>query len=272
MPNFTGLAYLAGQIEDFDSATLSGLYTVLVFYEVPCFNHPNPNHRHHPCHSDHLSCPPQTESWLIFRATSCLFLQASFAHLPPPSRATSVVLSPSPLTPSRRTGSSSARLSYLLFHLNEILREFAGASLKELSIPLVEDKTGQICRSFGVFDPTTHTAVPTAFILDEEGELMASFTTSTQVIKNLIRRIFTLAKGGGLCRGGGKGGGCLQGVRHHWCLVPPAQGHSSMSMVKQVKFLSGLPTLQLSQLYSGLLAAWRLPHIGHLPEQDERQS
>ena len=189
VPNFTGLAYLAGQIEDFDSATLNGLYTVLVFYEVPCFNHPNPNHRHHPCHSDHLSCPPQTESWLIFRATSCLFLQASFAHLPPPSRATSVVLSPSPLTPSRRTGSSSARLSYLLFHLNEILREFAGASLKELSIPLVEDKTGQICRSFGVFDPTTHTAVPTAFILDEEGEMMASFTTSTQVIENPIRRI-----------------------------------------------------------------------------------
>ena len=39
MPNFTGLAYLAGQINDFDSATLNGLYTVLVFYEVPCFNH-----------------------------------------------------------------------------------------------------------------------------------------------------------------------------------------------------------------------------------------
>ena len=61
-------------------------------------------------------------------------------------------------------------------------REFAGTSLKELSIPLVEDKTGEISRAFGVFDPTTHTAVPTAFILDEEGELMASFTTSTQVI------------------------------------------------------------------------------------------
>ena len=61
-------------------------------------------------------------------------------------------------------------------------REFAGASLKELSIPLVEDKTGEISRAFGVFDLTTHTAVPTAFILDEEGELMASFTTSTQVI------------------------------------------------------------------------------------------
>ena len=61
-------------------------------------------------------------------------------------------------------------------------REFAGTSLKELSIPLVEDKTGEISRSFGVFDPTTHTAVPTTFILDEEGELMASFTTSTQVI------------------------------------------------------------------------------------------
>ena len=67
-----------------------------------------------------------------------------------------------------------------IFHF----REFAGASLKELSIPLVEDKTGEISRAFGVFDPTTHTAVPTAFILDEEGELMASFSTSTQVFEN----------------------------------------------------------------------------------------
>merc|ERR1711990_1148808 len=63
----------------------------------------------------------------------------------------------------------------------EAHREFAGASLKELTIPLVEDKTGEISRAFGVFDPTTHSAVPTAFILDDEGELMASFTTSTQV-------------------------------------------------------------------------------------------
>ena len=48
---------------------------------------------------------------------------------------------------------------------------------------MVEDKTGEISRAFGVFDTTTHTAVPTAFILDEEGELMASFTTSTKVIR-----------------------------------------------------------------------------------------
>ena len=34
MPNFTGLACLAGEIADFDSSTLNGLYTVLVFYEV----------------------------------------------------------------------------------------------------------------------------------------------------------------------------------------------------------------------------------------------
>ena len=48
----------------------------------------------------------------------------------------------------------------------------------------MEDKTGEISRSFGVFDPTTHTALPTAFILDEEGEMMASFTTSTKVFEN----------------------------------------------------------------------------------------
>ena len=65
-------------------------------------------------------------------------------------------------------------------------REFAGASLKELSIPLVEDKTGEISRAFGVFDPTTHTAVPTAFVLDEEGELMASFTNSNKVIGEIV--------------------------------------------------------------------------------------
>ena len=73
--------------------------------------------------------------------------------------------------------------SYLSLHF----REFAGASLKEVSIPLVEDKTGEISRSFGVFDPTSHTALPTAFILDDQGELMASFTTSTQVLESDVR-------------------------------------------------------------------------------------
>ena len=34
VPTFTGLVCLTGQIEDFDSTTLNGLYTVLVFYEV----------------------------------------------------------------------------------------------------------------------------------------------------------------------------------------------------------------------------------------------
>ena len=34
VPTFTGLAWLADQIQDFDSNTLNGLYTVLVFYEV----------------------------------------------------------------------------------------------------------------------------------------------------------------------------------------------------------------------------------------------
>ena len=34
VPAFTGLAWQAGQIQDFDSNTLNGLYTVLVFYEV----------------------------------------------------------------------------------------------------------------------------------------------------------------------------------------------------------------------------------------------
>ena len=29
-------------------------------------------------------------------------------------------------------------------------REFAATSLKEFNIPLVEDKTGEICRNFGV--------------------------------------------------------------------------------------------------------------------------
>merc|ERR1719460_350614 len=36
------------------------------------------------------------------------------------------------------------------------------------------------CLCLPVFDPTSHTALPTAFILDDQGELIASFTTSTQ--------------------------------------------------------------------------------------------
>ena len=34
VPTFRGLACLAGEVLDFDSTTLNGLYTVLVFYEV----------------------------------------------------------------------------------------------------------------------------------------------------------------------------------------------------------------------------------------------
>ena len=41
----------------------------------------------------------------------------------------------------------------MLGHFSEfisLLREFAATSLKEFNIPLVEDKTGEICRNFGV--------------------------------------------------------------------------------------------------------------------------
>ena len=34
VPTFKGLACLAGEVHHFDSTTLNGLYTVLVFYEV----------------------------------------------------------------------------------------------------------------------------------------------------------------------------------------------------------------------------------------------
>ena len=34
VPTFRGLACLAGEVLDFDSTSLNGLYTVLVFYEV----------------------------------------------------------------------------------------------------------------------------------------------------------------------------------------------------------------------------------------------
>ena len=34
VPNFTGLSCLAGEVQDFDSSSLNGLYTVLCFYEV----------------------------------------------------------------------------------------------------------------------------------------------------------------------------------------------------------------------------------------------
>ena len=80
---------------------------------------------------------------------------------------------------------SFLKLSYLFLHF----REFADASLKEVSIPLVEDKTGEISRSFGVFGPTSHTALPTTFILDDQGELMASFTTTTEVFESNLEHL-----------------------------------------------------------------------------------
>ena len=90
-----------------------------------------------------------------------------------------------------------------------------------------------------MLDLTSHTAVPTTFILDEEGELMASFSTSTKV--TLVAFLYSSSKcfsqGVRLCRGGAEGGGRLQGVRllttqlchcnsrrgfcfHHWCRRP----------------------------------------------------
>ena len=66
-----------------------------------------------------------------------------------------------------------------------------------------------------MLDLTSHTAVPTTFILDEEGELMASFSTSTKV--TLVAFLYSSSKcfsqGVRLCRGGAEGGGRLQGVR-----------------------------------------------------------
>merc|ERR1711936_571636 len=128
VPTFRGLACLAGDVHHFDSTTLNGLYTVLVFYE-----------------GDFL---PVSASFLRALATTleghCYLVAVS-------------------------TDSVEAH------------REFAATSLKGFNIPLVEDKTGEICRNFGVLDLTSHTAVPTTFILDEEGELMASFSTTTKV-------------------------------------------------------------------------------------------
>ena len=58
-----------------------------------------------------------------------------------------------------------------------------------------------IKRTLQVLDMTSHTAVPTTFILDEEGELMASLSTSTKV--TLVAFLYSsskcLSQGGRLC-------------------------------------------------------------------------
>ena len=140
--------------------------------------------------------------------------------------------------------------SYLVFPF----REFAAISMKGLSIPLVEDKTGEISRSFGVFDPTTHTAVPTAFILDEEGELMASFSTSTQVFESNLEHFLLWAKVGGsaeevarvvaACRECDTSGA--------WSHQPKGTSVSTYILqAGQPNFLNGAVQL----------AAWRRPHL-----------
>ena len=139
---------------------------------------------------------------------------------------------------------------YPIFYSILIHREFAGASLKELSIPLVEDKTGQISRSFAVFDPTTHTAVPTAFILDEEGELMASFSTSTKVFESNSNISYC-----------GQRWGALQRRWRGWWLAAGsatrlAPGPTSPRALQYVHLQNVSPVLP--QLCSGLLEAWPL--------------
>ena len=186
VPTFTGLASLAGQIEDFDSATLNGIYTVLVFYEVPS---PNPL----------LSILHILVILIIvhvqgdFQPVSASFLRALASSLEG-KECHIVAISTDSIEAHRFTQCSMfPNPSYLVFHFSE----FAATSLKGLSIPLVEDKTGEISRSFAVFDPTTHTAVPTAFILDEEGELMASFSTSTKVFESNLEHFLLWPKVGG---------------------------------------------------------------------------
>ena len=60
-------------------------------------------------------------------------------------------------------------------------QEFSSTCLAGLDIPLFEDRTGQISRSFQLLDSTTHRAVPTTLVIDDEGELMASFSNTFQV-------------------------------------------------------------------------------------------
>ena len=143
VPTFTGLASLAGQIEDFDSATLNGIYTVLVFYEVPS---PNPLliilHILVILIIVHVQGDFQPVSASFLRALASS-LEGKECHI--------VAISTDSIEAHRFTQCRMfSNPSYLVFHFSE----FAATSLKGLSIPLVEDKTGEISRAFGVFDPT----------------------------------------------------------------------------------------------------------------------
>ena len=55
------------------------------------------------------------------------------------------------------------------------LRQEEGG-LQGLHCILVEDKTGNICRKYKVYDAATHQAFPTYIIMDDEGEVVASLS------------------------------------------------------------------------------------------------
>ena len=65
----------------------------------------------------------------------------------------------------------------------EAHRVFATTCLRDQDIPLVEDRTGEITRSFQVYNEASHSAVPTTFILDGEGKVMASIRSDSQTVE-----------------------------------------------------------------------------------------
>ena len=60
------------------------------------------------------------------------------------------------------------------------LRQEEGG-LEGLGIILVEDKTGDICRNYQVYDVATHQAFSTYIIIDDEGEVVASISNSYNI-------------------------------------------------------------------------------------------
>ena len=75
VPNFTGLSCLAGEVEDFDSSSLNGLYTVLCFYEVIQIFFLDLHHP--PCRLDH----PHAQQYQLKLVVQGDFLPVSASFL-----------------------------------------------------------------------------------------------------------------------------------------------------------------------------------------------
>ncbi|HPS58388.1 MAG TPA: peroxiredoxin [Spirochaetota bacterium] len=84
--------------------------------------------------------------------------------------------------------------------------------LKNIRFPMLSDRAGILCRSLGVYNESTGTAIRAVFIVDPDGRIVAAEFTHDSIGRNageILRKLdaaIAVRTGGGLCPAGWKEG------------------------------------------------------------------